>query len=201
MQIKLNNFLKSLIICAVCFIVLLGVIKYPGLLLTPKTSNTDQDTQSILDISAFAQSNPAKAERWKAMEQEVAGWGDALGLPIDPGIKNTVIVLNLLGFKTSGSCEGHMDWGKAYPWIEFDIDDKKIDALKNLINDFYKNHSVDKERMVTIAKINSGLVIMWNPEGAWQVRRNEKEKKEKLKEYQEEMKSFTEFLTRYYFEK
>src|SRR5690606_5354307 len=30
----------------------------------------------------------------------------------------TVAALNLLGINTSASCEGHLDWGLAGPWID-----------------------------------------------------------------------------------
>ena len=38
-------------------------------------------------------------------------------MPIDAGILETVIVLNILGITTSQSCEGHLDHGRPYPWI------------------------------------------------------------------------------------
>ena len=55
-----------------------------------------------------------KQQRW----QEVAAWCDQLDphYPIDPGIKETVIVLNVLGIPTSMSCEGHLH-GPFIPWV------------------------------------------------------------------------------------
>jgi len=50
-----------------------------------------------------------KGKRW----QKVKAWAervtDALGNHIDPGIMDTVILLNLLGIHTVSSCEGHLD--------------------------------------------------------------------------------------------
>jgi len=43
---------------------------------------------------------------------------DKLGEPIDKGIIEGVAVLNKLGFPTSQSCEGHLDRGYPFPWIE-----------------------------------------------------------------------------------
>jgi len=59
---------------------------------------------------------------------------DRLGKPIDKGIIELVAVLNLLGFKTSGSCEGHLDHGCASPWvdIEGDIDKDELNKLATL---------------------------------------------------------------------
>ncbi len=49
---------------------------------------------------------------------EVARLKDRLGTPVDEGIFETVVLLNLLGFRTSQSCEGHLDHGAAYPWVD-----------------------------------------------------------------------------------
>lgn len=44
---------------------------------------------------------------------------DGMGCPIDEGILKAVVALNLLGLPTSQSCEGHLDGGHPYPWIDF----------------------------------------------------------------------------------
>ena len=36
---------------------------------------------------------------------------------MDPGIVETVALVNLLGFPTNNSCEGHTDHGMANPWV------------------------------------------------------------------------------------
>ena len=46
---------------------------------------------------------------------------------IDAGILDVVIALNSLGVNTKASCEGHLDWGCANPWID-------IDCLKDTSN-------------------------------------------------------------------
>ena len=48
-----------------------------------------------------------KEKRLKEIEKEVEKIRDALGKPIDSGIKETVVVLHALEFPTSLSCEGH----------------------------------------------------------------------------------------------
>lgn len=40
---------------------------------------------------------------WKKMTTKVNRITDRLGMPVDEGIKETVIAINLLGFKTIGS--------------------------------------------------------------------------------------------------
>jgi len=65
--------------------------------------------------------NPNKQELWDAMSTEVSHWIDGAGYPIDKEIKETVIALNLMGIETIASCEGHLDHGSLYPWIELQI--------------------------------------------------------------------------------
>jgi hypothetical protein len=43
---------------------------------------------------------------------------DALGKPVDVGIKSLVTALNAFEFPTTASCEGHLDWGVSAPWID-----------------------------------------------------------------------------------
>ncbi len=60
-----------------------------------------------------------KKRRWEETMEEANKITDTLGMPIDPGIKETVCALLVNGFSTSGSCEGHLDGRRApYPWVE-----------------------------------------------------------------------------------
>jgi hypothetical protein len=54
---------------------------------------------------------------WQDARTHVLTFTDRLGTPIDAGIVETVVVLNLLGLQTFQSCEGHLTDGCAYPWI------------------------------------------------------------------------------------
>ena len=54
----------------------------------------------------------------KKEENEVENIADKLGKKIDGGIKEAVIAFRLNGFRTDGSCEGHLDWGYPYPWVD-----------------------------------------------------------------------------------
>jgi hypothetical protein len=56
---------------------------------------------------------------WQEAEAILARVTDQMGQRIDAGILAPVVGLNLLGFRTSASCEGHLSWGCPYPWIEF----------------------------------------------------------------------------------
>lgn len=43
---------------------------------------------------------------------------DKLGKHVDAGIVSLVAALRMLGFPTSGSCEGHIDRGRGYPFVD-----------------------------------------------------------------------------------
>lgn len=75
--------------------------------------------------------------------------GDGLGYPIDEGIKHVVVSFNLCGLKTSASCEGHLNWGLPYPWIDLDpLSRQKFDSIITEYNkdkrDYLYLRSVDK---------------------------------------------------------
>lgn len=69
-----------------------------------------------------------KEQRWQEMVTRVDKITDRLGKPVDAGIKETVIVLNLLGFPTTMSCEGHAERAVGGPWV--DMRPEGVEALK-----------------------------------------------------------------------
>ncbi len=73
------------------------------------------------DYETQFKANPKKEKEWKEMAKLMDRVVDLLGHPIDEQIKESVIVLNLHGFKTFASCEGHLDWRASYPWIDIEI--------------------------------------------------------------------------------
>jgi hypothetical protein len=95
-----------------------------------------------------------KNKRWLMMQT----WNDAvekfskvtdkLGKPIDQGIFETVICLNLLGVVTRQSCEGHLEWGLPYPWVDFDKEEQQRLYLYQLISQFYLDRQVNSERVL-----------------------------------------------------
>ncbi|BCL83184.1 hypothetical protein ccbrp13_56490 [Ktedonobacteria bacterium brp13] len=55
---------------------------------------------------------------WEEVSQRVRLITDAIGNPIDEGIFDTVVALNVLGFTTVMSCEGHLERAIAAPWVD-----------------------------------------------------------------------------------
>ena len=72
---------------------------------------------------------PGKLAEWESMSQQVNSWTEEHGKSVDENIKETVIALNLLGFKTLASCEGHLDSGYPYPWVVLELKDPKFDEI------------------------------------------------------------------------
>lgn len=64
----------------------------------------------------------AKAQRETEWQQALGYWHtctDRLGNPIDENILEMVTILNLLGFRSYQSCEGHLESGVKVPWVTF----------------------------------------------------------------------------------
>jgi len=77
-------------------------------------------------ILNIASENNSLEQRYRDMQAFVSQMTDKLGERVDARIAETVVLLNLLGIPTSGSCEGHMTHGTGAPWI--DIEDTGIGA-------------------------------------------------------------------------
>lgn len=184
--------------------------------------------------------NPKQA-RWQELAQQVDRIIDKLGLPIDNGIKESIIALHALGFHTTGSCEGHEDHVIGAPYIDIEskeqeLIDKRLAELKkkaegqpkeimeqlkqesrtltqelergNLeermklipyLDEFYRGRNTPYDVRITIESLARGWSRLQNQGTALQKIRSGEEKKAKLREYQEEMRAFTDFLKNKYF--
>lgn len=78
--------------------------------------------------------NSQKQEEWNKTLKKIEKITDGLGMEIDPKIKETVGALNILGYSTTGSCEGHLNRGLLYPWVDIgDLldSDERFQELSN----------------------------------------------------------------------
>lgn len=80
-----------------------------------------------------------KLRRYRAILKSMNLTKDRRGMPIDRGIRKAVALLNLMGFDTTASCEGHLDpkHGDLGPWI--DIRPERGDYEKKLRR-LFKDH-------------------------------------------------------------
>jgi|GEM_PF-6089550 len=89
----------------------------------------------------FSNTPLTKQERWDSTAHWVNQQRDGSGYPIDDGIKDTVIVLNLLGFQTRQSCQGHINEGRILsPWIDFAFDNELKDLRERWLVLFQQQH-------------------------------------------------------------
>lgn len=85
----------------------------------------------------------SREQSWQEMRSRVTHMKDKLGKEVDPGIAETVVVLNLLSIPTTQSCEGHLDHGTGAPWI--DIEDTNISERSNEVNRLFQ-HALQLQR-------------------------------------------------------
>lgn len=72
---------------------------------------------------------------------------DRLGMPVDGNIRFVCAALNVCGFETLASCEGHFGWGLSFPWIDIKRDQHEaFDLLYQQYTPFsdYRVRYVDK---------------------------------------------------------
>lgn len=78
---------------------------------------------------------------YKRIKKNLESVTDKLGVHIDSGIMDAVIIFKMLGFNTTQSCEGHLSHGFISPWIQFGpkttpsikVIQNQIKSLKNQI--------------------------------------------------------------------
>jgi len=129
---------------------------------------------------------------------------DKLGMPIDKGIFRSVVILNSLGFETTGSCEGHIEEINKNPWIQISFHDENtndvkdgeklfFDTLLKDIEDFYSKRDTKHENVLTFKEIKSSrFLIDIYPNTNLLVFSNDKFKN--LKDSLNEINDFCEFL-------
>jgi hypothetical protein len=99
------------------------------------------------------QINSEKEKLWQEIADRASRITDKLGMPIDQGILDTVIVLNALGITTKQSCEGHADRAVCAPWIFFTT--PGIDELnKQVFQAQEEAMQASKERKYTNAELH-----------------------------------------------
>lgn len=162
-----------------------------------------------------------KQEQWDEMSKKVDKFVDGLDYPVDAGIKETVIVFNLLGLDTDASCEGHIEPNRIQgPYI--DIEDislaKDFDAIYNnepstevfkkardkvdiqlakfqkRLLDYLEEFYINRK----VSETSRLIIIVFNwvriqNQGS-DVLKISEDKEKLLKEFQKEMNDFTEFL-------
>ena len=71
--------------------------------------------------------------RYKKIDEKSKIVTDLLGMPIDKGIRELIVLLNYNNIGTTASCWGHKNWGNPYPWVHIHGD--HFGELYNIISD------------------------------------------------------------------
>ena len=140
-----------------------------------------------------------KQEIWDSIVVKINKTCDKLSMPIDEGIKETVIVLQVLGFNTTQSCEGHDGRGLPYPWIMIECGNDspyKDIQIAEYLEEFYSTYKPLKWARLSLNHFKGGFRLQ-----SYIGRTAEKFKQSNLEEYEivrkncsKEMREFTIFL-------
>lgn len=150
---------------------------------------------------------------------------DKLGMPIDPGILDLVVLLRAHGINTISSCEGHKGRLTEGPTVMFqsplaiDITEKlskeggeisgkkaveyekaeksnanQIDKVYRLLDKFYESRTVKYEKRIIVRCYRASFASILCQGSNLLIIRNGKEREVMLKQFQDEMNCFTQFL-------
>ncbi len=102
-----------------------------------------------------------KQSSWEKVKQEVRQFKDALGMPVDEGIFETVAVFRYLGINTTMSCAGHLDRITRGPYVYFmsnqngklllkmkEIGDRTNPEYKQLFNETTRNNLIERQKII-----------------------------------------------------
>lgn len=175
--------------------------------------------------------NNDKQQKWSECQKWAKQVVDNFGMPLDAGITDTVIVLNLLGISTTMSCEGHIETS-ASPYVSFHdpiaeeleekfrvITDRESSEFQRLYDEACRLNILQKERIIPLldafyrnrlVPFTQRLILapVWAEGGMLQCQgvgselliQDPEARHAMLTANQAEMRAFTEFMTRQYFQ-
>lgn len=126
---------------------------------------------------------------WNEAAEQFSKVTDKLGKPIDQGIFELVVCLNLLEIPTRQSCEGHLGWGLPYPWVDIEPEKEIRFQCYQLVSQFYNSEVVSSECVLVFHgyRLQSAAAVV-------ACMLSSEEQASRLRCYQAEMAHFTRFL-------
>jgi hypothetical protein len=111
---------------------------------------------------------------WQPKFDDLENITDAIGRGLDPGIKRTVLAVQLMGLETYFSCEGHFNRGLVAPVIRFrcrasqirDIQRQWIDSFSE-VNPYSRTYDFDSGLVLRVSKQSSGGEISSLEDALW----------------------------------
>lgn len=115
--------------------------------------------------------NLEKLKKLDEIRKEVDKITDGLGKPVDKGIKEAVVMFKANGFNTTNSCEGHIDRGRPYAFVDVDYirlseyeEKEKLTLINELKSKGYKVledfKESDKELLSRINEFKNKIKIV-----------------------------------------
>ncbi len=140
-----------------------------------------------------------KNKIWENARLFVEKASDKLGTGIDENIKDLTITMRAFGFNTSQSCEGHIDHGYPYPWIEIrneDPDKSLLEELRmtNFVEEFYEKRISYKYARIVVFHYKNRFRVQTYVKEAFQKIANSEDYNLFKENCSREMKDFAEFL-------
>lgn len=131
----------------------------------------------------------SKERELEEIRRKVDEIRDQLGMAVDEGIKETVVMLIALGFPTSGSCEGHIERALPMPWVDITVPNRPEEQFvgeKEIKEKVFKE--IAEKYKITIKEIESGENINAYREAMIEVQKllGEAEMTEEYKKWLEE---------------
>jgi hypothetical protein len=128
---------------------------------------------------------------------------DALGHPVDEHIKKLVTALHLHRIPTTSSCEGHLDHGEPYAWIDIG-NDSGVMPYANVVDDQVvmevgtklQTLAQQADNLDFLLKPGSafGDVTLINSGAAASLSLRGEQKQQALQNFQTEMNRFADYL-------
>jgi len=114
--------------------------------------------------------------KWERIQTDVRKIKDALGMPVDEGIFETVAVFKYLGINTTASCAGHIDRITGGPYVIFQshdnhqlltelksIGDRKKPEYKEILHQIIRNNISEVRRILPYLKsFYSNRIVDYN---------------------------------------
>lgn len=98
----------------------------------------------------------SKEKQWSEIADRIEKITDKLGMPIDAGVRESIIALRAFGINTDASCEGHSERALPAPWISFSS--KENGVLREKLKEVRNEGNKDEERKISqIMRKNSIL--------------------------------------------
>ncbi len=104
-----------------------------------------------------------KKQKFKEFLNEFTGTTDACGIAIDKGILNVVIYLNLLGYTTDQSCDGHK-YGFAFLTFKTPTETKEDLLSKSKSSIYWNTHNHARNIANKAVEDKYGELDTWNNE-------------------------------------